>query len=119
MAGSHGSTVRALYKQILLLHRRLPLEMKALGDQYVKAEFRRHKEAKPEEVTRFMREWQMYATTLAQQTQGVTADGEAQQVGEHMAEAKLEDLNDTQVGQLYELYKETKKPSQFLHQEET
>nr|XP_051676976.1 succinate dehydrogenase assembly factor 3, mitochondrial-like [Oryctolagus cuniculus] len=43
MAGSHGSKVRALYRRILQLHRVLPPDLKALGDQYVKDEFRRHK----------------------------------------------------------------------------
>ena len=44
-ASEHVSRVRALYKAILKLHRGLPLPMQALGDQYVKEEFRRHKEA--------------------------------------------------------------------------
>ncbi|XP_070996205.1 protachykinin-like isoform X3 [Oncorhynchus clarkii lewisi] len=42
---------------ILLLHRFLPIDLRALGDQYVKDEFRRNKTAAPEEVTIFMREW--------------------------------------------------------------
>uniref|UniRef100_A0A8C7M5M7 Succinate dehydrogenase assembly factor 3 n=1 Tax=Oncorhynchus kisutch TaxID=8019 RepID=A0A8C7M5M7_ONCKI len=41
----------------LLLHRFLPIDLRALGDQYVKNEFRRNKTAAPEEVTVFMREW--------------------------------------------------------------
>uniref|UniRef100_A0A8C7K311 Succinate dehydrogenase assembly factor 3 n=1 Tax=Oncorhynchus kisutch TaxID=8019 RepID=A0A8C7K311_ONCKI len=54
---SHVSTVFSLYKRILLLHRFLPIDLRALGDQYVKDEFRRNKTAAPEEVTVFMREW--------------------------------------------------------------
>ncbi|XP_031645113.1 succinate dehydrogenase assembly factor 3, mitochondrial-like, partial [Oncorhynchus kisutch] len=54
---SHVSTVFSLYKRILLLHRFLPIDLRVLGDQYVKDEFRRNKTAAPEEVTVFMREW--------------------------------------------------------------
>ncbi|CAJ0964399.1 unnamed protein product [Ranitomeya imitator] len=55
---SHVSQVRALYKKILLLHRTLPLHLKALGDQYVKDEFRRHKSAGQSEAKLFMKEWE-------------------------------------------------------------
>uniref|UniRef100_A0AAV2K9R6 Succinate dehydrogenase assembly factor 3 n=1 Tax=Knipowitschia caucasica TaxID=637954 RepID=A0AAV2K9R6_KNICA len=57
-APTHVSAVRALYKRILVLHRFLPIHLRALGDQYVKDEFRRHKSASPQEVTCFMKEWQ-------------------------------------------------------------
>ena len=33
------------------------MEFKAIGDQYVKDEFRRHKNCKPEEITPFMTGW--------------------------------------------------------------
>ncbi|XDV34557.1 hypothetical protein PO909_004708 [Leuciscus waleckii] len=55
---AHVSVVRSLYKRILLLHRFLPIDLRALGDQYVKDEFRRNKSASGEDVTRFMTEWQ-------------------------------------------------------------
>ena len=51
------SRVRALYKAILRLHRGLPLQMRALGDQYVKDEFRRHKDVPVPEAQIFMNEW--------------------------------------------------------------
>ena len=54
---SHVSRVRALYKAILRLHRGLPLQMKALGDQYVKDEFKRHKDVPGNEAQIFMGEW--------------------------------------------------------------
>ncbi|KAK5884113.1 hypothetical protein CesoFtcFv8_020376 [Champsocephalus esox] len=60
MAGpAHVSRVRFLYKRLLVLHRFLPIDLRALGDQYVKDEFRRHKSASPENVTRFMAEWEV------------------------------------------------------------
>ena len=39
----HVQTVRKLYKTIFRLHRGLPLEMQALGDSYLREEFKRHK----------------------------------------------------------------------------
>ncbi|XP_045913710.1 succinate dehydrogenase assembly factor 3, mitochondrial isoform X2 [Micropterus dolomieu] len=57
-ASAHVSKVRSLYKKILVLHRFLPLDLRALGDQYVKDEFRRHKTASTEEVKNFMAEWE-------------------------------------------------------------
>jgi hypothetical protein len=46
-----------LYKTILRLHQSLPNELRELGNQYVRDEFRRHKNAQPEFVTNFMVEW--------------------------------------------------------------
>ncbi|XP_022088558.1 succinate dehydrogenase assembly factor 3, mitochondrial-like [Acanthaster planci] len=111
MAGSHASTVRSLYKHILLLHRRLPLDMKAVGDEYVKAEFRRHKTANEEEVKKFMDEWQNYVAVLQDQLQH--SDASKPSVGQHLPEEKLDSLSDEQLGQLYELQKETAKPNPF------
>ena len=54
---AHTSRVRVLFKAILRLHRGMPQELKALGDQYVKDEFRRHKDADPQFVPVFMNEW--------------------------------------------------------------
>lgn len=53
----HRLTVLRLYKTILRLHQSLPYELKELGNQYVRDEFRRHKTAQPEFVTNFMVEW--------------------------------------------------------------
>ncbi|XP_065522400.1 succinate dehydrogenase assembly factor 3, mitochondrial isoform X2 [Lathamus discolor] len=49
---------RRLYRRILLLHRALPTALRALGDRYVKEEFRKHKAAGPAEAQRFLREWE-------------------------------------------------------------
>lgn len=49
--------VRLLYKTILRLHRGLPVEFKAIGDQYVRDEFQRHKKCQPAEANVFMAEW--------------------------------------------------------------
>ncbi|MBW04445.1 Succinate dehydrogenase assembly factor 3, mitochondrial, partial [Eschrichtius robustus] len=58
MSVRHVSRVRALYRRILLLHRVLPPDLKALGDQYVKDEFRRHKTVGSDEAERFLQEWE-------------------------------------------------------------
>ncbi|EGV99018.1 Protein ACN9-like, mitochondrial [Cricetulus griseus] len=58
MPGRHVSRVRSLYKRILQLHRALPPDLKALGDQYVKDEFRRHKTVGSGEAQRFLQEWE-------------------------------------------------------------
>ncbi|XP_009451932.1 succinate dehydrogenase assembly factor 3, mitochondrial isoform X1 [Pan troglodytes] len=58
MPGRHVSRVRALYKRVLQLHRVLPPDLKSLGDQYVKDEFRRHKTVGSDEAQRFLQEWE-------------------------------------------------------------
>ncbi|XP_051727822.1 succinate dehydrogenase assembly factor 3, mitochondrial [Ctenopharyngodon idella] len=116
---AHVSAVRSLYKRILLLHRFLPIDLRALGDQYVKDEFRRNKTAsRKEEVTRFMTEWQNYKDTL--QTQVLETMGSKKLVfGADLPEEKLKDFQDEQIGQLYELMLEsTKTNRQFDIQEE-
>ncbi|XP_053409920.1 succinate dehydrogenase assembly factor 3, mitochondrial isoform X2 [Nycticebus coucang] len=59
MPGRHVSRVRTLYRLILQLHRVLPPDLKALGDQYVKDEFRRHKAVGSDEAQRFLQEWEI------------------------------------------------------------
>ena len=49
--------VRKLYKTILKLHRGLPPELAYMGDKYVKDEFKRHKQATPEQTLTFMESW--------------------------------------------------------------
>ena len=53
----HVSRVRILYKAILRLHKGMPTELKALGDQYVKDEFKRHRNAEAQYVPMFMNAW--------------------------------------------------------------
>ena len=62
---SHAQQVRRLYKLILRLHRGLPVQMKSIGDDYVRAEFRRHKDAEPQFVPVFMREWTVNPTVFS------------------------------------------------------
>jgi len=72
----------------------LPREMRLLGDEYVKSEFRAHRDVEnPVHIIGFLTEWQMYAQKLEGDTW----------IGEKMDTAKLEKMSDQQFGQLYEL----------------
>ncbi|XP_069585464.1 succinate dehydrogenase assembly factor 3, mitochondrial [Ranitomeya imitator] len=118
---SHVSQVRALYKKILLLHRTLPLHLKALGDQYVKDEFRRHKSAGQSEAKLFMKEWEGYAAMLWEQAKHGIQHSEANgHYGVPLTEDKLDWFNEEQIGQLHELMQEaTKSKTQFDVDEDT
>ncbi|XP_060229716.1 succinate dehydrogenase assembly factor 3, mitochondrial [Meriones unguiculatus] len=115
MPARHVSRVRCLYKRILQLHRALPLDLKALGDQYVKDEFRRHKTVGSGEAQRFLKEWETYAAVLCRQS----STGEAR-FGTSLPEEKLNDFRDEQIVQLQELMQEATKPNrQFSISEST
>ncbi|KAF0024662.1 succinate dehydrogenase assembly factor 3, mitochondrial [Scophthalmus maximus] len=119
-ASAHVSGVRSLYKRILVLHRFLPIDLRALGDQYVKDEFRRHRGASAAEAKGFVAEWQQYKDTL--QTQVLESAGErlgAVKFGADLSDRKLSDFQEDQIGQLYELMLESTKPNrQFDIQED-
>lgn len=53
----HIQRVRILYKTILRLHRGLPSEIQVLGTNYVRDEFRRHKNCNEDIAIIFMNEW--------------------------------------------------------------
>ncbi|KAB0385540.1 hypothetical protein FD755_000496 [Muntiacus reevesi] len=94
-----SSRVRALYRRILLLHRVLPPDLKDLGDQYVKDEFRRHKTT-------------AYAAVLWQQANENRQNStEKACFGISLPEEKLNDFCDEQIGQLEELMQEATKPN--------
>jgi hypothetical protein len=63
-----------LYRRILRSHRKhLPREMRLLGDEYVKSEFRAHRSTEnPVHIIGFLTEWQGYA----QQVEGEGWRGE-------------------------------------------
>lgn len=84
-----------LYRRLLRAHRKyLPAEMRVLGDQYVKAEFRAHQKIdNPVHIVGFLTEWQNY-------TQMIEGD---QWKGDKMDKAKVEKMSDEQIAQMYEL----------------
>ncbi|CAG9939441.1 unnamed protein product [Clonostachys rosea f. rosea IK726] len=93
-----------LYRRILRAHRKhLPADMRVLGDEYVKAEFRAHRKvdnpahlASPElplPYIGFLSEWQLYAQKI---------EGDSWK-GQKIDETKLAKMSDEQIQQLYEL----------------
>ena len=98
MSGYLRKDVLSLYARILRLHKsRLPAELRGLGDAYVKAEFRAHRDAKEEFVAPFMEQWKDYANELHAQQQ----DG---RIGKDLSEDDAARLNDEQKLQLHRLH---------------
>ncbi|KAI9745203.1 MAG: acetate non-utilizing protein 9 [Claussenomyces sp. TS43310] len=93
-----------LYRRLLRAHRKhLPTEMRLLGDEYIKSEFRAHRDVEnPVHIIGFLTEWQMYAQKL---------EGESW-IGERMDSAKIDKMSDQQLGQLYELMQAIQKQNE-------
>ncbi|KAI9846908.1 MAG: acetate non-utilizing protein 9 [Sclerophora amabilis] len=84
-----------LYRRLFRAHRRkLPKENRVLGDEYIKSEFRAHRDVEnPVHIIGFLTEWQMYA-------QAVEGDSWRDAT---LDRGKIDKMNDQQLGQLYEL----------------
>ncbi|KAJ1948294.1 hypothetical protein EC988_005238, partial [Linderina pennispora] len=66
-----------LYRSILRVHRLLPKEMRFVGDQYVRAEFRSHQTVTDKRYLEpFFAQWTSYLDLLRQQTQGTSTFGQ-------------------------------------------
>jgi len=104
---NHVRKVRLLYKTILRLHRGLPKELQELGQQYVRDEFRRHKNCNPKEAQTFMLEWTKYTLTLSEQLlkNAKSNIGFGKNLETH--EGVLDSFTDDQIIQLYNMLKET------------
>lgn len=74
-----------LYRRILRAHRKhLPHEMRVLGDKYVMAEFRAHRNVdNPVHIVGFLSEWQMYVQSI---------EGDAWR-GEKMDKSKIDKMS--------------------------
>lgn len=90
-----------LYRRLLRAHRKhLPPEMRILGDEYIKAEFRAHRNVdNPVHLVGFLSEWQLYAQKI---------EGDAW-IGEKLDQGKIAKMSDEQLAQLYELMKAIQK----------
>jgi hypothetical protein len=75
--------------------------MRDLGDKYVKAEFRLHKNAEGSTLTQFLGQWQVYYDTIT---------GQDAVMGMNMAPNVVEDLSDAQKQQLLQMRHETQAP---------
>jgi len=103
-----------LYRSLLRAHRSLPEDMRSLGDDYVKSEFRRHQKIdNPLHIMGFLSQWKMYLDELP--------SGPHQEFkGRKLDPTVLEKMSAEQLGQLYELMHATKdvwKPRDALQAE--
>lgn len=96
-----------LYRQILKLHRLLPSEMRILGDNYVKAEFKLHRKSRePQVLETFYLEWAKYSESLLEQvSQDFETNSVERSLGSKLELKKLSDFNDDQLYNLMELRK--------------
>ncbi|XP_022832870.1 succinate dehydrogenase assembly factor 3, mitochondrial [Spodoptera litura] len=106
----HVFRVRRLYKLIFRVHRALPPELRIMGDNYARDEFKRHKKCNPEEAKIFLNEWTDYAITLAKQMKPIQ-QAKKKKVGEYLDPKLLDHMTDEQLVQLYELHKAATEPS--------
>ncbi|GAA6019330.1 hypothetical protein JCM11491_000897 [Sporobolomyces phaffii] len=105
----------ALYRRLLRVHRKvLPAELRLMGDDYVKAEFRRTKSTdNPLHIVGFLSEWKKYLDwhelQLSPAEQSATgALNDKSLPGQSLDPSVLESLSADQIGQLYELFQATK-----------
>ncbi|KAF7845948.1 hypothetical protein BT93_L5835 [Corymbia citriodora subsp. variegata] len=87
-----------LYRRLFRAHRKfLPIkEMRVLGDEYIKKEFRAHRDVdNPVHIVGFLTEWQLYAQKL---------EGDSWR-GESIDKQKIDKMSDEQIAQMYELMK--------------
>uniref|UniRef100_A0A1B6CLA6 Succinate dehydrogenase assembly factor 3 n=1 Tax=Clastoptera arizonana TaxID=38151 RepID=A0A1B6CLA6_9HEMI len=101
----HVQRIRLLYKVILRLHRGLPKALQSLGDNYVRDEFKRHKNCNLAEAQQFMVEWTNYAVMMSEQIGLKGPKTSAPIFGTHLSEELLDKMRDDQIQQLFELLK--------------
>ena len=90
-----------LYRNILREHRiKLPSKLKEIGDEYVKKEFRLHKNTKDSQSEIFMNNWENYLKHIKSQNSKFGID---------MNQSTLNSLNSEQLIKLEQLKDETKK----------
>ncbi|GAA5908599.1 Sdh7p [Sporobolomyces salmoneus] len=107
----------ALYRRLLRVHRKvLPIELRVMGDDYVKAEFRRTRSTdNPLHIVGFLSEWKKYLdfhesqlpSTSFSSSSSSAADSKSLP-GQTLDPSILESLSAEQIGQLYELFQATK-----------
>ena len=98
-----------LYKSILRLHRLLPAELRVLGDNYVKNEFRLHRTVKDEKVLEtFFNEWAQYHFNLLGQLEADLEKIESpllKPLGKKIEMRRLSEFSEDQLFTLMELRK--------------
>ncbi|TIA71276.1 hypothetical protein E3P92_03011 [Wallemia ichthyophaga] len=87
-----------LYRQLHRLHRQLPKEFRLIGDNYLRDEFRRHRNIdNPLQIIGFLSSWKVYLDQLSTGSSTLNTD--------HL----LAKLSNEQTSQLFELLNEIKK----------
>ncbi|KAJ3359283.1 acetate non-utilizing protein 9 [Allomyces javanicus] len=100
--------ILALYRRILRTHRAFPPELRYMGDQYARDEFRRHQHVDNAVfISQFYEQWRFYAEEMERQHKSGAVQGRA------LDPTVLDQMNDQQIGQLWELRKEAKKPKEI------
>lgn len=99
------SKFKILYRQILKLHRLLPSEIKVLGDNYVKNEFKLHRQVKdPFLLETFYKEWSIYSDNILEQVSHDFKSNNAEKpLGSKLELKRLSEFNDDQLYNLMEL----------------
>ncbi|VDN51184.1 unnamed protein product [Dracunculus medinensis] len=89
------------------LHYGLPQDVRIIGDEYIREEFRRHKNANREQVLTFLKEWTSYCVLLSKQlSQHGLVKGT---IGKSLEPSSLDDFSNEQLQQLLALKIETAK----------
>ncbi|KAG9093777.1 acetate non-utilizing protein 9 [Ceratobasidium sp. UAMH 11750] len=103
-AGATLLPPKPLLRRLLRAHRRLPIEMRSLGDDYVKAEFKRHQKIdNPVHIIGFLSQWKLYLDQL-----DLSPEESERFRGHGMDPTVFEQMSSEQIGQLYELMHATK-----------
>ncbi|KAK9767440.1 hypothetical protein K7432_002796 [Basidiobolus ranarum] len=101
-----------LYRHILRVHRRLPEEFRYLGDNYVKDEFRRHKDvSNPTFLKGFVTQWHQYLYDLQAQTNTIPTEDKRVLLGKKLDTTSLDKMNDDMIERLWDLRSEAKNPT--------
>ncbi|KAJ2714521.1 hypothetical protein H4R19_001685 [Coemansia spiralis] len=94
-----------LYRSILRTHRLLPRELRFVGDQYVRSEFRSHRTVTDKRfLDQFYTQWTSYLALLREQT-GAAQGAGAWGVGRRLDQELIAGLDDAKAEQLLELHR--------------
>lgn len=98
---SQRQTMLRLYRAIRKHHRQhLPEQLRQLGDETLRHEWKQHKAADAAFVRTFHREWEQYLHVMRVQAQTAAAAGS---LGRDLDQAQVAQLNDEQRAQLLQL----------------
>ncbi|KAJ1726354.1 hypothetical protein LPJ72_006364, partial [Coemansia sp. Benny D160-2] len=105
----------SLYRRLLRVHRLLPREIRFVGDQYVRAEFRNHRSVTDQRLLdQFFKQWAMYLETMEHtamknssnnKKQSSSGGGASWDVGKHLDRETVESLDDDKAEQLLDLHR--------------